>query len=57
MTTKCPALNMHNGKTNGKVHVDSDKQIHLDMDTMVPFVIKCGQVLEGGAISVSRHVN
>jgi len=57
MTPKCPVLNMHNGKTNGKIHVYSDKQIHVPMDTMVSFVIQGGQVSEGGAISVSRHVN
>ena len=39
---------MHNGKTNGKVHMYSDKQITVDFDTIVP---------EGGAIFVSCHVN
>ena len=34
-----------------------DKQIHLDMDTKVSFVIQSEQVLQGGAISVSGHVN
>ena len=38
---------MHNGKTNGKVHMYSDKQITVDFDTMS----------EGGAIFVSCHVN
>jgi len=35
----------------------SDKQIHIDMDTIVSFVIHSGQVSEGGVISVFRHVN
>ena len=48
---------MHNGLTNGKVYVNSDKQIHMNLDTIVSFVIQSGQVLEGGTISVSRHVN
>ena len=39
------------------MHVDSDKQIHMDMDTIVSYVIQSGQVLEGGVISVSHHVN
>ena len=47
---------MHYYLTNGKVHVDSDKQIHLDVDTIVSFVIQSGQVSVGGAISVWRHV-
>jgi len=34
-----------------------DKQIHMDMDTTVSFVIPRGKVSEGGAISVSRHVS
>jgi len=38
-------------------HVSSDKQIQVDMDTIVSFVIQSGQVLEGGEISVSNHVN
>jgi len=37
--------------------MDSDKQIHVDLDTIVSFVIKSEQVSEGGAISVSCHVN
>jgi len=35
----------------------SDKQIHLDMDTIVSSVIQSEQVLECKAISVSLHVN
>ena len=46
-------LNMHNWSTKGKVHVFSDKQINLDMDTIVSYVIQSGQVLEGGVSSVS----
>jgi len=42
---------MHNGSTNGKVHMCSVKQIHMDVDTIVCFVIQSGQVLEGGAIA------
>ena len=34
LTSKRPVLYMYNGKTNGKAHVYSDKQIHLDMDTI-----------------------
>jgi len=34
----------------------TDKQIHVDMDTIV-FVIQSGKVSEGGEISVSRYVN
>ena len=34
-----------------------DKQIHVNMDTNVYFVIQIGQVSDGGVISVSRHVN
>jgi len=30
-----------------------DKQIHMDVDTIVSFVIYSGQVSEGGAISPS----
>ena len=37
--------------------MDPDKQIHLDMDTVVSFVIQSDQVSEGGAISVLCHVN
>jgi len=29
----------------------------MDIDTIVSFIIQTGQVLEGGAISVSLHVN
>ena len=54
---KGAVLNMHTGLTNGKVQVYSDKQIPMDLDTIVSFVTQSGQVLEGGAISVSRHVN
>jgi len=32
----------------------SDKQIQVEVDTHVSFVIQNGQVLEGRAISVSR---
>jgi len=38
-------------------HGPTDKQIHLDVDTIVSFVILSRQVSEGRAISVSRHVN
>jgi len=34
------------------VHVDLDKQIHVDLDTIVSFVIQGGQVLEGREIFV-----
>jgi len=34
-----------------------DKQIHVDMDTIVSFLIQSEQVSEGRAISMSRHVN
>ena len=47
---------MHNDLTNEKVQVYSDKQLPVDVDTIVSFVIQSGQVLEGGAICVSRHV-
>ena len=57
MMLKCPVLNMHTGLTNGKVQVYSDKQIPMDLDTIVSFVTQSGQVLEGGAISVSLLVN
>ena len=57
MTPKRPVLNMHNDLTNGKVQVFSDKQIPTDMYTIVSFVIQSGQVSEGGAISLSPHVN
>jgi len=39
MTTNRQVLTMHNGKTNGKVHMFSDKQMHVDVDTTVSFVI------------------
>ena len=48
---------MHNILTNVKAHVYSDKQIHVDMDAIVTFVIQSGQVSEGEAISVSRHID
>ena len=57
MTLKRPFLYMHNGLTNGKVHMYSDKQIHVDVDTIVSFDIKSGQVSEGGTIFMSPHVN
>ena len=50
MTSNHPVLNMHNDITNRKVHVN--KLIHLDMDTIVSFVIQSGQVSKGGAISM-----
>jgi len=34
-----------------------DKQIHVDMDTIVSFLIQSGKVSEGRAISMSCHVN
>ena len=52
MMQKRPVLNMHNGWTNGKVHVDWNIQIHLDVDTIVSFVIQRGQVS-----GWSDHVN
>jgi len=56
MMPKRPVLIiMHNGFTNGNAHVFSDKQIPVDIDTIVPFVIQSGKVSEGRAIS--RHVN
>ena len=54
MTPKRPVLDMHNGLSNGKVHLHSDKQIHVDVDT---FVIHSRQVTEGGAISVTCYAN
>ena len=57
MRPKCPVLNMQNSETNRKAHVFSDKQIHVDLNTIVSFVTQSGQVSEDGAISVSRHVN
>jgi len=53
MTPKCQVLNMHNGLINVKAHVYSDKQIHVNVNTIVSFVIQSGQVLEGGAISIA----
>jgi len=32
--------------------MDSDKQLHMDIDTIVSFVIQSGQVSEGGPISM-----
>ena len=40
-----------------KVHIDLDKQIHLEVDTLVSFVIQSGQMSEVGAISLSHHVD
>jgi len=57
MTPKHPVLNMHNGWTNRNVHMCSDKQILVDVDTIVSFVIQSGQVSEGEEISVLCHVN
>ena len=37
--------------------MNSDKQIHVDIDTIVSSVIQSEQVLECKAISVSLHVN
>jgi len=37
------------------VHVFSDKQINVDMDKIVSFVIQSGQVSEGGVSSVSVY--
>jgi len=34
-----------------------DKQKHMDVDTIVSFVIQSWLVLEVGAISMSLHVN
>ena len=56
MTPGRQVLNMHNGLTNGKAHMYLDKQIHVDVDTIVSFVIQSGQVSKGGGISVSHHV-
>ena len=53
MTSKCLVLNMHNGL---KAHVYSDKQIHVNVNTIVSFVIQSGHVLEGGAISIAPHL-
>jgi len=41
---------MHNGKAYGKMHKESDKQIHVDI--IVSFAIQAGKC---GAISVSGH--
>ena len=48
-------LNMHNGLTNGKVHMYSDKQIPGNFGYI--FLIQGGQVSEGGAMFASLHVN
>ena len=37
--------------------MDSDKQIHVDVVTIVSFVIQSGQVSEGGVISMAFHFN
>ena len=37
--------------------MNCDKQIHVDMDTIVTFVIQSGQASKGGAISMSCHVD
>ena len=55
MMLKHPVLNMHKGEINGKAQVYSDKQIPMDIDTIVSFVIQSGQMSEGWA--ASRHVN
>jgi len=47
---KRPVLYMHNGKAYGKMHKESDKQIHVDI--IVSFAIQAGKC---GAISVSGH--
>ena len=39
------------------MHVYSVKQIHVEVDTIVSFVIQSGQVSEGRGIFVSGHVN
>ena len=49
--------NLHKCYTNGKAHMYSNNQLHMDMDTIVSFVIQSGQVWEGRAISLSRHVS
>jgi len=47
MMLKHPVLNMHKGEINGKAQVYSDKQIPMDIDTIVSFVIQSGQMSEG----------
>ena len=47
---------MHNGKTNRKAHVFSDKHKDVDVDTIVAFVIQRGQSSKGGSICGSLHV-
>jgi len=42
MTLKCQVLNMHNGLTNGKAHMYLDKQIPIDMNTIVSLDIQSG---------------
>ena len=37
--------------------MDLDKQIYVEVDTIVFFVIQSRQVSEGLAISMSHHVN
>jgi len=37
MMPKRPVLNMRNSYINGKANVDFDKQIHLNVDTIVSF--------------------
>jgi len=37
--------------------VYSDKQIHVDVDTIVSFVMQSGQVSDDVVISLLRHVN
>ena len=55
MTPKCPVLDMHNGQTNGKLLVYLDKQIPVDVDAKVLFVIQSEQVSEDGAVSILLH--
>ena len=40
MTPKHPVLYINAGLTNGKAHEYSDEQIHVDIDTLVSFVIE-----------------
>ena len=51
MTPKHSVLNRHNSKTNRKVQMYSNKQIHMDVDTIVSLVIQSVLVSEGGRIS------
>ena len=39
------------------MHMYQDKQMHVDMDTIVSFVIQSGQVSESKANAVSHQVN